>query len=346
MSTLNCELCGTEYATSLTSCPACGVGAAVDRSLPIGTELKCGKFTVGKVLGRGGFGITYKGAHRGLQRPVANKALFPEFASRIGLRVTMTASRQEGFRREQDSVVQEARVIANLNSHSIVDVHDFFHENGTVYIVMEYLEGPTLQQEIEQLGQLPSEDVARVADEVCDALDTMHRTNLLHRDVKPDNILLARDGRVVLIDFGTAPKYEIGKTQRHTVLVTPDYASPEQLSPIGRFRPYTDLFCSGATLYHAMTGDLPPSAMDRSQASDQTVRFPSAVPDGIRWAVQVALKIRIEDRPQSVKEFRALLGGKKKAPVRHAAVQAIRTAVDGASHNVVPYQFRGRQSHP
>ncbi|MYD90662.1 MAG: serine/threonine protein kinase [Caldilineaceae bacterium SB0662_bin_9] len=345
MSTLNCELCGTEYAASLTACPACGVGAAVDFPLPMGTELQDGKFTVGKVLGRGGFGITYKGAHSRLQRPVAIKELFPEFATRAGLRVAVTTSRTEGFRREQESVVQEARVIANLDSQSIVDVHDFFHENGTVYIVMEYLEGPTLEQEIERLSQLPAGGVTKVADEVCDALDTMHRTNLLHRDVKPANILLARDGRAVLIDFGSAREYEIGKTQSHTRLVTLNYAAPEQLSQTARFGPYTDLFCLGATLYHALTGAPPPPVMDRLQAADQTVKLPSAVPDGLRRAVQGALNCRIEDRPQSVEEFRALLGGRKKSPARRTSVPATRTAVGRDTHNAVPYEFGGRQYH-
>ena len=345
MNAVSCELCGTEYAASLTACPACGVGTAVDFPLPMGTELQGGKFTVGKVLGRGGFGITYKGAHSRLQRPVAIKELFPDFATRAGLRVAVTTSRTEGFRREQESVVQEARVIANLDSQSIVDVHDFFHENGTVYIVMEYLEGPTLEQEIERLSQLPAGGVAKVADEVCDALDTMHRTNLLHRDVKPANILLARDSRAVLIDFGSAREYEIGKTQSHTRLVTLNYAAPEQLSQTARFGPYTDLFCLGATLYHALTGAPPPPVMDRLQAVDQTVKLPSAVPDGLRRAVQGALNCRIEDRPQSVEEFRALLGGRKKSPARRTSVPATRTAVGRDTHNAVPYEFGGRQYH-
>ncbi len=345
MNSLHCELCGTEYAANLTTCPVCGVGVAVDFPLPMGTELQGGKFTVGKVLGRGGFGITYKGAHRRLQRPVAIKELFPEFATRSGSRVTVATGRTEGFRREQDGVVQEARVIANLNSQSIVDVHDFFHENGTVYIVMEYLEGPTLEQEIERQGKLPAGDVVRVADDICDALDTMHRTNLLHRDVKPANILLARDGRAVLVDFGSAREYEMGKTQSHTRLVTWDYASPEQLSPTARFGPYTDLFCLGTTLYHALTGAPPPPAMDRLQAADQTVRLPSGVPDGLRRAVQGALNCRIEDRPQSVEEFRALLSGKKEPSLRRTAVPATRTAVGGETHNAIPYEFRGRQYH-
>lgn len=343
MKTLNCELCGTEYAATLTVCPMCGVGVAVDFALPMGTELQDGKFTVGKVLGRGGFGITYKGAHKRLQRPVAIKELFPEFATRSGPRVTVTANRTEGFRREQESVVQEARVIANLDSQSIVDVHDFFHENGTVYIVMEYLEGPTLEQEIERQGKLAAGNVARVADEVCEALDTMHRTNLLHRDVKPANILLARDGRAVLIDFGSAREYEVDKTQSHTRLVTLNYAAPEQLSQTARFGPYTDLFCLGATLYHALTGTPPPPAMDRLQAADQAVSLPSAVSVGLRRAVQGALNCRVKDRPQSVSEFRALLGGEKGLQVRSGAAPASRTRTAETNHDGVPYEFKGKQ---
>lgn len=345
MNVLHCELCGTEYAAGLSACPVCGVGAAVDFPLPMGTELQGGKFTVGKVLGRGGFGITYKGAHRRLRRPVAIKELFPEFATRAGLRVAVATGRTEGFRREQESVVQEARIIANLNSHSIVDVYDFFHENGTVYIVMEYLEGPTLEQEIERLGQLPPVQVAKVADEVCDALATMHGANFLHRDVKPANILLTRGGGAVLIDFGSAREYETGKTQSHTRLVTLHYAAPEQFSQTARFGPYTDLFCLGSTLYHALTGAPPPPAMDRLQATDQTVNLSAAVPDGLRRAVQGALNCRIGERPQTVKEFRFLLGGKKEPSLRRTTVPATRTAVGGESHNAVPYEFRGRQYH-
>lgn len=343
MSTRHCDLCGNEYAANLAACPACGVGAAADFPLPMGTELQGGKFTVGKVLGRGGFGITYKGAHKRLQRPVAIKELFPEFATRSGTRVTVATGRTEGFRREQESVVQEARIIANLNSRNIVDVHDVFHENGTVYIVMEYLEGPTLEQEIERLGQLPAGGVVRVTDEVCDALDTMHRTNLLHRDVKPANILLARDGRAVLIDFGSAREFESSKTQTHTRLVTLNYAAPEQFSQTARFGPYTDLFCLGATLCHALTGAPPTSAMDRLQAGDQTVTLPLAVPDGLRQAVQGALNCRVEDRPQSVKEFRALFDGKKGPPVRRTAVPPARTKAVDTNHDGVPYEFQGEQ---
>ena len=348
MNAIICELCGTEYGADLTSCPSCGVGVSAEANLPMGTELHNGKFTVGKVLGRGGFGITYKGAHKALQRPVAIKELFPEFAQRTGLQVTVASGRLEGFRREQDSVVQEARVIANLDSGNIVDVHDFFHENGTVYIVMEYLEGPTLEQEIERLGQLPANRVVAVADQVCDALDTMHRANLLHKDIKPANILLARDGRVVLIDFGSAREYETGKTQRHTRIVTLDYGAPEQFSQMARFGPYTDLFCLGATLYHALTGSPPQPTMDRLQAADSTVQLPSAVPNGLRQAVQEALHCRIDDRPQSVEDFRILLGATKATkdpPVRRNTVPTTRTATGSTAHGGVPYEFEGKSYH-
>ena len=345
MSTLTCGFCANEYAAGLAACPSCGAGASIEFPLPMGTELQGGKYTVGKVLGRGGFGITYKGAHKGLKRPVAIKELFPEFATRSGLRVTLSPTRQQGFRREQDSVVQEARVIANLNSSNIVDVHDFFHENGTVYIVMEYLEGPTLEQDIERRGKVEAADVVRVAEEICNALETMHATNVLHRDVKPANILLARDGRVVLIDFGSAREFESNKTQHHTRVLSMNYGAPEQFSQTARFGPYTDLYGLGATLYHALTGTPLPTAMDRLQSANETVRLPSTAPAGLLRAVQEALSFRVEDRPQSVEEFRVLLGSKNPRTVPRPKMLANRTAAAEPPADGVPYEFKGKQYH-
>ena len=331
MKTVVCELCGTGHAVGLARCPSCGAGGpGTDPRLPVGTRLQDGRFTVGRVLGRGGFGITYKGAHTRLQRPVAVKELFPEFASRAGRTVTVSADRRAGFRRERASVVREARVLASLDAPGIVEVHDFFDENGTAYIVMEYLEGPTLEAEIGRRGRLPASEVVRVAEQVCAALGVLHGANLLHRDVKPANLLLARDDRVVLIDFGSVRAYEADKTQHQTIVVTPDYAAPEQFGSKGRFGPYTDLFCLGATLYHALTGEPPPSSLTRLQAVDATVSLPSSVPAGLRQAVEAALHVHIKDRPQSVAEFRDFLSSAVQPSVRPAGG---------------PYRFQGRQYH-
>ena len=346
MKTVVCELCGTGHAVGLARCPSCGaVGPGTDPRLPVGTRLQDGRFTVGRVLGRGGFGITYKGAHTRLQRPVAVKELFPEFASRAGRTVTVSADRRAGFRRERASVVREARVLASLDAPGIVEVHDFFDENGTAYIVMEYLEGPTLEAEIGRRGRLPASEVVRVAEQVCAALGVLHGANLLHRDVKPANLLLARDDRVVLIDFGSVRAYEADKTQHQTIVVTPRYAAPEQFSQEGRFGPYTDLFCLGATLYHALTGEPPAPAMDRLLETNTAVSLPSSVPAGLRQAVEAALRVHIKDRPQSVAEFKALLNGATLPPVQNTGVPVSPTESSGASPSDGPFRFQGQQYH-
>ncbi len=202
-----CVLCGVLVPEDASRCPACGGDLHVaERTLPPGTTLHDGKFNIGRVLGEGGFGITYKGVHTDLRRVVAIKEFFPTAlgTGRTGNRVTVSASRKAAFDREQEGVLEEARTIAGLHCASIVEVYDVFRENGTVYIVLEYLEGQTLAERIQQAGRLAEADVASIGHALCDALEVIHAHRLLHRDVKPANVLLTREGRTVLIDFGSA----------------------------------------------------------------------------------------------------------------------------------------------
>ena len=316
MNTVTCAYCGTDFQDSLDACPSCGMAhAAPVRALPAGTELQGGKFAIGRMLGEGGFGITYKGAHKPLQRAVAIKELFPDGAVRVGTRVLVSADRQDEFRQERENILQEARLIASLNSPYIVAVHDVFQENGTVYIVMEYLEGQTLQAEIDRLGQLAPDRVQEIALDTCEALAVLHSGNLLHRDVKPANIMLAADGRTVLIDFGSARKYVIHQTAQHTRILTEDYAAPEQYSDEARFGPNTDIFCLGATLFHALTGAPPARALDRLLSANPTVNFPSGSPGPLCDAIQQALQLKVQDRPQDIGTFQnALLGSSSPPP--------------------------------
>ena len=353
MNTVVCAVCATPYNAGQARCPACGTPAAApEPRLPAGTKLRAGQYTVGRVLGRGGFGITYKGADTRLRRPVAVKELFPEFAARRGPTVTVPAARQADFQRERASVVREAQALAGVRAPGVVGVYDFFEEHDTTYIVLEYLEGPTLEAAIERQGSLPSAEVVRVAVAVCEALAAVHGAGLLHRDVKPANLLLAGDGRVVLLDFGAARAYEAGKTQSHTRLVTPAYAAPEQYSPEGRFGPATDLFGLGATLYHALSGAPPTPGMERLLAGGQApAALPSSVPAGLRQAVEAALHCRVEDRPADAAAFRALLDGGAvpvagtavSPPVRNTGVPVSLPVADGTATGGGGYRFRGRQ---
>ena len=227
--------------------------------MPVGTYLQNGRYTLGRVLGEGGFGITYLGAHRYLKRTVAIKELFPEWAMRHGTAVSVPDRWQQDFHMEKECVLEEARVISRLASPHIVEVQDAFLENNTAYIVMEYLEGQSLQERIDAEGPLPPYDVHLIAMAACDALAEVHTQNLLHRDIKPANIMLASDGSVVLVDFGSARTFDHGQPVSHTRILTTDYAAPEMYSTQARFGPYTDLFCLGGTLFHALTGSPPPA---------------------------------------------------------------------------------------
>ncbi len=305
---------------------------APDRTLAMGTELHAGKFTVGRVLGEGGFGITYKGAHKSLQRAVAIKELFPEGAVRLGANVSLPQSRQADFKHEMDSILQEARLIASLRSRTIVDVHDMFQENGTAYIVMEYLEGQTLQEAIDSQGPLSSDRVQEIALDTCEALAEVHGNHLLHRDIKPANIVLTRDGRTVLIDFGSAREFKVSHTAHHTRILTEEYAAPEQYSAQARFGPYTDVFCLGATLFHALTGAPPPRALDRLQNIASPLVFPDGVGASLHSAVQQALNLKVQERPQTIQAFKGLLRDTGHVP---------RNAVSVTSPGVVAASPRG-----
>ena len=312
MSSAICFICNSPRSDSAGPCSVCGAPPLTSaRNLPAGTHLQNGKYTLGRVLGEGGFGITYLGAHRHLRHTVAIKELFPERAIRHGTTVSVPDSQQWDFHLEKERVLEEARVISRLDSPHIVGVDDAFLENNTAYIVMEYLEGQSLQERIEAEGSLPPDDVHRIAMAACDALTEVHRQGLLHRDIKPANIMLTRDGRVVLVDFGSARTFDSGRTVRHTRMLTADYAAPEMFSTRARFAPATDLFCLGGTLYHALTGNPPPSVMDRLQdpslnlAFPEVLRSPSTEP--LIAAVCQALQVRVENRPPSPADFRTAL---------------------------------------
>ncbi len=306
MSSAICSICNSPRSDDAGPCAVCGAApAAPVRNLPAGTHLQNGKFTLGRVLGDGGFGITYKGAHRPLQRVVAIKELFPEDAVRRGTSVLVPEQRQTDFRLEREQTLEEARSIARLDSPHVVTVHDVFLENGTAYIVMEYLEGQTLQDQIEEAGPLSMNEVRAIAIATCDALIEVHRQSLLHRDIKPSNIMLTHSGRTVLVDFGSARPFALHQTVRHTRILTRDYAAPEMFSTHAHFGPYTDIFCLGGTLYHALTGTPPPSVPDRFQNPHDELRFPVELRGPMCDVIRQALQVRVENRPQSAAAFKS-----------------------------------------
>ncbi len=341
-----CPYCASPIPPGAATCPACGMGVDVHGAhhLPVGTRLKGGRYTLGKVLGQGGFGITYLGADTQENRPVAIKELFPEGSTRRPQTrqvVPPTSLLGTGFAETMEKFEDEARVLSQFDHPGIVRVFDIFEENGTAYLVMEFLKGQTLGKRIEKQGKLPAREVQDIALKLLDALEVVHKAGMLHRDIKPDNVFLHQDGRVVLIDFGSARQFAQGKTQQHTRLVTPGYAPLEQYGTAGKFGPYTDLYALGATLYHALMGVVPPAATDRVQ-SNQPLRLPRETPDGLEQAVNRALEIRVDRRPQSVAEFRAILLGQRQP----APTPAASPATGSLSIRVSPPQTAVRLKGP
>jgi serine/threonine-protein kinase len=145
------------------------------------------------------------------------------------------------FRAARERFLDEARILTRFHHPGIVDVFDSFQGNNTAYMVMEFLRGRSLQQVLDETGPVPEYEAVEYATRVGEALEAVHAARLLHRDIKPDNIMLTEDGRVVLIDFGTARTYAGGKTGRMTTLLTPGYAPLEQYGQQVRFGPYTDV---------------------------------------------------------------------------------------------------------
>lgn len=197
-------------------------------------------------------------------------------------------------------------MLASFNDPGIVKVMNYFEENSTAYLVMEFLEGSTLGGLIEKRGPMPPGVVFEVARSVAKTLELIHQRGLLHRDIKPDNIFFNQTGRIVLIDFGSVRAFVAGKTLSHTRLVTPGYAPLEQYGNSGRFGPYTDIYALGATLLHALTGQMPPPATDLMLGTPLPPMPDSTLP-GLRLAVMRAMALRVEDRPQSAHALLAVL---------------------------------------
>ena len=305
-----CPNCKTNNPPENTNCRNCNI--ILSQHLPKGHTLASGRYIIGKVLGEGGFGITYEAKDEILSRQVAIKEFFPEGATRVGKGVLPPRSLGlEGFRESKANFIKEAQCLSQFDHEGIVRVLNVVEDNDTTYLVMELLEGQTLAQLINKKGRLSGNEILPIAEKVASALQAVHEAGLLHRDVKPDNIFLTKDNRSVLIDFGSARQFTAHKTSSHTRLVTPGYAPYEQYVSRAKFGPYTDIYALGATLYHALSGQTPPDAPSRA-LDDKDLPLQTNVPDNLRKAIISSMAIKIDDRPSNSQAFIELL----KAPTK------------------------------
>ena len=279
-------------------------------ALPMGTKI--GRYEVLAVLGQGGFGITYRARDSQLSRDVALKEFLPTSLAvrRHGSTVSPRSARVfDDFARGRDRFVAEGGTLATLHrAAGIVRVFDFLEQNGTAYIVMELLQGETLDRHLGRVGRLEPHAVGRILWTLLDGLEQVHGAGFLHRDIKPSNIMLDEQGHPTLIDFGAARAATAGETATMTAVFTPGYAAAEQMSTAGQ-GPWTDIYGLAATLYHAIAGRVPPSSVDRAldDRCEPIARLagPGFSP-GLLAGIDAGLAVRASERPQSVAEWRAV----------------------------------------
>jgi len=325
-------------------CPHCGYTSNAPSShifLKPGTVL-FGKYMVGRVLGQGGFGITYLGWDMNLDVKLAIKEFFPhglvnrEPGESYIVSFTGTASDEYSYGIER--FLDEAKTLARFEDHpNIVSVRDFFRENNTAYMVMGFVEGITLEKHLEnQGGKIPFDRAVEILMPVMDALREVHEVGFLHRDISPDNMVISNKGRVVLIDFGAARQAMGDKSRSMSVIMKAGYSPIEQYQSKGKQGPWTDIYAVAATFYHAITGQAPLEAIDR-MAQDDLIP-PSQLKITIahyqEQTLLKALAVGAEGRFQTVESFQASL----------AIVKPEKTVTQQASDNkkiVAPAVIKG-----
>lgn len=297
-------------------CPHCGwVPGHPTRPpyIPVGTVLNdC--YRIGRVLGHGGFGITYLAWDTHLDLPIAIKEYFPRtLATRVGDNLTLSiypGQKRLWFEDSLHSFQEEARILAKFQRHpAIVGVYSFFRANGTCYMVMEYIAGITLKTYLKHKEVLSYRSSHKVMAPIMEALEAVHAVGLLHRDVSPHNIYITQKKQVKLLDFGAARFITEERNQDLSVILKPGYAPPEQYQAQGNQGTWTDVYGLAATFYNCLTGNPPPDAVERTK--QDTLILPSTLgvelPPTAEYALLKGLALDIEDRFQDIENFRQAL---------------------------------------
>ena len=316
-----CQHCMNKLPDDAQVCDYCHhkpSGKCASHHLAVGTVLNQ-RYLIGEAIGEGGFGITYIGLDLNLDIKIAVKEFFPYgYANRnnnISNEVMLNYPSETGYFTDvKNRFLEEAKGIAKFSKESaIVDVRDYFTENNTAYIVMEYIEGITLAHYLEKYGVFEPDRIFELMMPLMNALTKIHKEGLIHRDISPENIMMTDAGNLMLMDFGSARFYSGENKRTMSVVLKPGYAPFEQYSTEGNQGPWTDVYALCGTLYKCITGITPPDAMVRCQT--ETLKPPAEL--GIQLkpeqekALEMGLKVYSDDRLQSVNELIEILTGTK-----------------------------------
>lgn len=334
-----CLGCMEQYDDRFKVCPHCGyvVGTRAEEAVQMqpGTLLH-DRYIIGRVIGSGGFGVTYLGWDGKLEQKVAIKEYLPsEFSTRMpgsSLVTVFEGEKGEQFRDGMKKLIDESKRLSKFqNEPGIVKIFDSFEENYTAYIVMEYLDGMTLASYLDHVGTIPEDEAVSMLMPLMASLQTVHDAGLLHRDIAPDNIFLTRTGEVKLIDFGAARYATTSHSRSLTVIIKPGYSPEEQYRSNGNQGPHTDVHALAATLYKMITGIRPADAMDRYSESETKGRdlivplhkIDKNISKNRENAILNGLNVRIEDRTADIESFIGELNSDKSVKRRYGKIKKI-----------------------
>jgi len=323
-----CKHCMASVEDHIRICPYCGhpiAYAAPAHHLQPNTILNA-RFLAGEAIGEGGFGITYIAKDCLLDLTVAIKEYYPrncvsrDNTTHETVQVSSGESERLFFQKGKDRFLSEARVLAKLShERGTVQVRDFFEQNNTAYIVMEYLSGETLDKYLEKTGVIDYEKAYRMLRPIMESMNRVHQEGLIHRDISPDNIMLTEDG-TKLLDFGAA-REAIQGSRTMTIMLKPGFAPIEQYNSKGKQGPWTDVYAMCATIYKCITGERPDDAITRQNAyveGKQDLLPPSAfgatISPAFEKVLMTGLALYSKDRYQSFESLIAAFDAALRAP--------------------------------
>ena len=325
-------------------CPYCGyvegTPPAQPHYLTPGTILG-NHFIVGTAVGFGGFGITYKCFDTTLGVVVAIKEFYPmglvnrsPGESRVGL---LSGDKQEQYKQQLKRFLLEAQSVAQFGkAKDIVNVYDFFEENQTAYIVMEYIEGLTLEQYIQTNGVLSPSEMLELLLPLLHSLKKIHEKGLIHRDISPNNMILGMDNKLHLIDFGAAKIKPAHPGRQQTIILKKGYAPPEQYMASGNIGAWSDIYALCATIYYALSGQTPIPAIDRLQKNPpQEFTYLDSIPMQLAGVIERGLALQPAERYKTMEDFIYAL----KHP---ESVENGNTIIESASEDNKPFHRRSR----
>lgn len=319
-----CPNCMQALQNGEETCPYCGfdISGYEERAncLKPFTVLE-NKYMLGRVLGVGGFGITYIGWDLNLQTYIAIKEYFPESLAGRDVSENQTVVPNETSREVYDKglrrYVEEAQNISKFYQlQGIVSVKDFFYANGTAYIVMEYINGVNLKDYLKNYGgRLDEATVLALMKPVFESLYQIHNSGLVHRDISPDNIMVDKDGKIKLIDFGSARGQSAETDKTYTVILKHGYAPSEQYYAKGNQGPWTDIYSLCATMYKMLTGVIPPNSVERMEQDmyQSPTQMGIQVSQRTEYVLSKGLAVKVSDRYQNIGQLLTDLYGE--APV-------------------------------